>query len=177
MPKDVPITEHTLLALPESLAPGLEIICARALGDHEDVKDAVQESLARAVSAIQQQRVPAGVSLAAFVYGIARHIIADTLRQRSKERRANVDVERLRSSEPSPLETLVMEEERARIRRGLSTLPAADRELLRMCFADGERLSDIARRLGEPAERLRKRKSRALARLRAAVEAQSPSHV
>ena len=63
------------------------------------------------------------------------------------------------------LQHLIEGEERERLRAGLSALSPADRGLLRRCFVNGERITHIATELGEPPERIRKRKSRAVARL------------
>jgi RNA polymerase sigma-70 factor (ECF subfamily) len=151
--------------LPPTLRGGLEIVALRALGDPDDARDAVQETLVRALAAIRQQRVPATVPLPAFVYGIARHVIADTHRRRHRQRDDGDPVERA-VEEPSPLEALVRDEERELLGRALARLPRADRQLLQHCFVQGDRVAQIAARTGEPAARVRKRKSRALARLR-----------
>ena len=164
------------LMLPDSYVRGLRIIAIRALGDEDDAADAVQETLARAVEALREDRVPPDVPLAAFVHGIARHVIADALRRRSRER-ASSELDCLVATDPSPLEQLVRSDEIARVMRALDRLSRGDRDLLRRCFVHGERVADIARALGQPQERLRKRKSRALARLRERLEDAGPGHV
>lgn len=158
---DVAIT-----GLSQTIARGLEIVAVRALGDADEARDAVQETLARALAAIRDNRLPPGVPLEAFVYGIARHVIADVQRRRVRERGATGDPGDLPAPGPSALEALVDAEERETVARALAAIPTADRELLEWCFVDGERVAAIAVRLGEPAERVRKRKSRALERLR-----------
>ncbi len=162
--------------IPESLASGLRIVALRALGHEEDAADAVQETLARAIEAVRKDRIPPGVSLPAFVHGIARHVIADVLRRRGREH-DGLEPDRLAAAAPSPLDHLVRAEELERVQRALARLPHRDRDLLRRCFVDGERLVDIARDLGEPAERVRKRKSRALERLREMVARDTSGHV
>jgi len=164
---DSPNADAALERLPRLLASGLEIIAARALGDGDAARDAVQETLARAIEAVRLDRVPPGAPLEAFVYGIARHVIADVQRRRARERGAIGDPVDVPTREPSPLDTLVRDEERDLLARALASLSATDRELLARCFVAGERVADIAAQLGEPAERVRKRKSRALERLRA----------
>jgi len=163
--------------LPASFTTGLELIAHRALSDREDARDAAQETLSRALDAVRQGRVPAGVPLAAFVHGIARHVIADVLRRRLRERGAASGVELLPAPSPSPLDRIIEVEERDRVRGALRQLPAADRELLERCFIHGDRVVDIAARLGEPAERVRKRKSRALERLREMLSAAVGRHI
>jgi RNA polymerase sigma factor (sigma-70 family) len=126
----------------------------------------VQETLARALDALRGNRIPVDVPIEAYVYGIARHVITDVQRRRIRDRGAVEDSGTLPAPGPSALEALVRAEEREVVARALASLPDPDRELLEWCFVDGERVSAIAARLGEPAERVRKRKSRALARLR-----------
>ncbi|UCF18700.1 MAG: sigma-70 family RNA polymerase sigma factor [Gemmatimonadota bacterium] len=161
---------------PESFVSGLRIIAIRALGDEDDAADAVQETLARAVDAVHKGSVPSEAPLPAFVYGIARHVIADTLRRRCREY-ASPEMDRVVAPDPSPLEQLVQTDEVERVRRALRGLARSDRELLRRCYENGERIVDIAGELGEPPERLRKRKSRALGRLRDRLEEGEPGHV
>lgn len=166
MPSHVTAAQLAADRLPESIAPGLELIARRALSDPDDARDAVQETLARAVVAMRNGRVPPGVPLAAFVHGIAKHVIVDVLRRRVRDRAADSGVDGVAASLPSPLETIISQEERQQVHRALRRLSHGDRELLRRCFVDGERVVDIATRTGEPADRVRKRKSRALERLR-----------
>lgn len=156
--------------LPPELAAGLAILAARCLGRGPDADDAVQEVLARAVEALAAGRVPDDVPVGVFVYGIARHVIADVLRERARRGGPAPDADLLPARGPSPLEQVISTEERERVARALAALPRADQELLHACYVAGERLADIAARLGEPAERVRKRKSRALARLRLALD-------
>src|SRR2546425_1024452 len=78
--------------------------------------------------------------------------------------------------EADALNALVSAAERARVRAALSELRPDDRELLRLCYFEGLTPTELAARLGEPAERIRKRKSRALERLRAAFLGRHTSH-
>ena len=163
---DAALPDPAVARLPRTLAGGLEIVAIRALGNSDDARDAVQETLARALDALRDNRIPADVPIEAFVYGIARHVIIDVHRRRVRDRGAVEDTGTLPAPGPSALEALVRAEEREMVSRALASLPNADRQLLEWCFVDGERVSAIAARLGEPAERVRKRKSRALERLR-----------
>jgi RNA polymerase sigma-70 factor (ECF subfamily) len=151
-----------------TLTRGLTLLALRVLGTADDAEEAVQEILARALEAIRAGRVPDDVPLSAFVYGIARHVLADACRRRRKERtHVDSDLTPLAAAQSSPLESLIRQEERDQVSWALAHLPAEDRRLLTRCFLEGESTQDIAERSGVPAERLRKRKSRALKRLRA----------
>lgn len=149
----------------ELLSKGLELVAARRLSDSENVRDAVQETLTRTLEAIREGRIPAGVSVAAFAYGIHRHVVADVLRARYRGRALPLPGT-LVSPDPSPLERLITSEEKRAVTRALERLPASDREILRQCFVEGRKTAEIAGALEVPAARIRKRKSRALEKLR-----------
>ena len=166
MALDAPRADAALERLSHLIVGGLEIVAARALGDRDDARDAVQETLARAVEAIRLRRIPPDAPLEAFVYGIARHVIADVQRRRFRERGPVAGPHDVAASAPSPLDILVGDEDLVVLVRALASLPGPERELLERCFVAGERVADIAAELGEPAARVRKRKSRALERLR-----------
>ena len=158
-----------------ALVPGLEIVMARALGSGDDARDGVQEVLARALHAIESGR-PIRDSLASFVYGIAAHVIVDMRRAQARMRVADLDADSLPASATDPLELLIDDQRRLAMREALGRLDGRDLELLQRCYLDGERTSDIARREGVPASRVRKRKSRALQQLRAWLNVATPSH-
>lgn len=63
-----------------------------------------------------------------------------------------------------------------RVRIALRTLTRADREILRLAYGDGVRPHEIAKRLDEPVESIRDRKSRAVARLRQAYRGPAAAH-
>jgi len=62
---------------PHTVAGRLLIVAFRMLGDVEEARDVVQETMSRALEAIRGDRLPPGVPVEAFVYGIARHVLAD----------------------------------------------------------------------------------------------------
>jgi len=151
----------------EHLRPGLELLALRTLGSLDASREAVQETLARAVVALANGKPSDPDKLPAFVAGIARHVIVDMLRAA----RRVVPLDTLPAGDPpasaaDALSALVSAAERARVRDALSHLSASDRDLLRLCYFEGLTPGEIAERLGEPADRVRKRKSRALERLR-----------
>lgn len=153
----------------EQLRPGLQFMALRALGDPEAAEEAVQEILVRALEALRDGRPRDPDKLGAFVRGIARHVIADTHQARRRTAPLDAVPETDRgTANDDPLSTLITDEERNRVRRALAQLSAADRDILHLSFFEGMTPVDIAERLGEPALRIRKRKSRALRRLREA---------
>lgn len=148
------------------LRSGIRIMALSALRDLEAAEEVAQESLARVVLAIREGRPRDPHSLGAFARGIARHVIVDTLRARQRE--TTLGLEHERPAEGDPLATLLSAEQAARIRAALEQLSSGDRELLRLSFFEGMTPQEVAERLGEPSTRIRKRKERALARLREA---------
>jgi len=162
----------------EPLRAGLHLLAVRALGTADAAEEAVQETLARAVAALARDQLADPAKLPAFVAGIARHVIADM--QRARYRTVSLEslpVTAHPSYHPDTLKALVSAEERAQVRAALVSLSEPDRDLLRLCYVDGLAPTEIAERTGEPAERIRKRKSRAMDRLREAFHgARAPRH-
>jgi RNA polymerase sigma factor (sigma-70 family) len=139
-----------------------------SLGSRDLAEDVAQESLTRVLSRLLKDEISVE-NLAAYVCGIAKHVIADT--QRWESRRVGLDVDKISEDElPSSLgapagdpwadglSSMVIQE--------VEKLPEADRKVLKGCFIDGFSCAELGRRSGEPAPRIRKRKSRALRRLR-----------
>jgi len=151
----------------EHFRPGLELLALRALGSLDAAREAVQETLARAIVALQNGQPSDLAKLPAFVAGIARHVSVDMVRaQRRVVSFDTLSADHQLSGETDALSALVSTAERVRVRGALSQLTQPDRELLQLCYYEGLTPGEIATRLGEPSERVRKRKSRALERLR-----------
>lgn len=161
---------HRCLA---GIADGLAITASRRLGNRDDANDAVQETLTRLWIRFRTLGVPPLPEVAPIAWGIARHVITDMLRDRG---RAAGTPDLLQDAGPLPLDVLVTEEDAMAARRAIAALPKADRELLVRCFVNGERVVDIAATTGEPAERIRKRKSRAMTRLAVLLDRSDATH-
>lgn len=161
----------------EVLRAGLEWVALRALGDADLAREALQETLSRTLAALCAGSVPATVRLPAYAYGILRHVIADTRAEHRRDDGRSPDPGLADPRQASPLEALITEEEEARVRRAVMAMAPEERELLVRCFVHGERVAELARRLGVPAARVRKRKSRALARLRAIFTRSPARHI
>ena len=150
------------------LAPALEVIVVRALRSRELAPDVVQEVLVRVLRAVDEGRRIEG-TLAAFAYGIAMHVVADVYRDRDRAIFVDIDAMEVPAPVSQPLDRLVDAEERAAMRDALQRLDPAERDLLRRCYVQGQKVADIARDLREPAARIRKRKSRIVERLRGII--------
>lgn len=151
----------------EVYAAGVRLVALRALGNPALADDIAQEAVARAISMVAADRADAVADMGAFVYGIARHLIADV--HRARDRTIPLDA----IAEPAEvaidaLEAAIATEERQLVRAALAGLSVSDRNILRLTFFDGLNADEIARRLRDSAVNIRKRKSRALQRLRRA---------
>ena len=161
----------------DGLRGGLRILALRALGNTEAAEEAVQETLARAVGALREGRLSDRTKLAAYVAGIARHVFSHARRDEKK----TVSLDDLpAASGPAvfadPLESLITAAETERLRRAFRSLSATDQRLLRLCYYEDRTPAEAAAALGQPAERVRKRKSRALERLRRAFLGETAGH-
>ncbi len=158
---------------PETLAclsSGLRAIALRRLRDTDAAHEAVQEILTRTLALASQGRTVNSDELVRIAHGIARHVFADVIRSRIRESRLSPLHENDQLSGPAfdALAPLIAAEEQERLRRALQQLGPADHQLLHLSYFEELTPAELSRRLGEPAERIRKRKSRALARLRQA---------
>ncbi|MHB1861440.1 MAG: RNA polymerase sigma factor [Gemmatimonadaceae bacterium] len=154
------------------LADGVRLMALRSLGDADAAADVVQETLARVLQAVSEGRPRDRAAMGAFVRAIARHVITDEIRNRRRVVRLGPQGGADHAPEPAdehdPLDALVRDEDIAAMRRALRTLSTADRRVIHLSFVDGLTPSAVAERLREPRARVRKRKSRALERLREA---------
>jgi RNA polymerase sigma factor (sigma-70 family) len=167
----------------ERLRGGLRIIALRALGDPDAADEAVQETLSRAIIALADQRLADPTKLAAYVAGIARHVCAHILRDRKNtvslddsETAAIAGGDSRLAIHSDPLEALISAAESERLRVAFAALSRDDQQLLRLCFHDDRTPAEVAATLAEPADRVRKRKSRALERLRRAFLGDTDGH-
>jgi RNA polymerase sigma factor (sigma-70 family) len=157
-PDSVASESERLTAELERLRPGLRIIALRMLGDAEAANDAVQEALSRAILAIEEGRLADPAKLAAYVAGIARHVCSHVVR----DRKETTILDDFRDQRPDPLESLITDADLVRLRAAFTSLSRSDQQLLRVHFGDDALAQDAV------SDRVRKQKSRALARLRRA---------
>ena len=157
----------------DRLQTGLRIMALQELGDPVTSEEVVQETIARVLSALLDDRLDDPARLAAYAHGVARHVITDVYRSRARSSSLTSRLGQQASDPPGALENLISADERTRLRFALRGLSGRDRQILRLSFEEGLSCAEIARRHAEPATRIRKRKSRALQRLREAFFARS----
>lgn len=155
----------------EWLRNGLRMMALRALGDDDTAEDVVQETLLRALTAVTPEIAADDERLGAFVGGIARHVIADVHRSARRSLAADPAIHPIPDSDA--LAAVVAADEMQRIRSAIARLSASDQIIIRASFFEGLTPTEIADRVAQPVERIRKRKSRALTRLRNALSPQA----
>ncbi|MBV8981390.1 MAG: RNA polymerase sigma factor [Acidimicrobiia bacterium] len=132
--------------------------------DADGAKDAVSETMVRAVAGIGRYRaVPGSGGFEGWLFGICRHVVLDA--QRAAGRRGyGLPPEDV--SHVDPVEGLVSAEEAAAVRVAFARLSDGDRELLELRVVGGLSAEDTAAALGRRPGAVRMAQSRALARLR-----------
>ena len=153
----------------ELFAGRLHLMISARIHDRETARDLAQEALVAALSSLRKGGLREAAKLAAFVHGVGRNVANNYVRRRQS---GPVEV----PLEPDAVvaspwgEDEEDRERRALALRALRGLSASDRDVLTLTLVDGLKPGDIARRLGETAETVRTRKSRALKRVIAEIE-------
>jgi RNA polymerase sigma factor (sigma-70 family) len=128
--------------------------------DSEAARDLAQEVLLAVVCALRNGHLREAERLSGFVYGTARNLINNYLRNRSRVPTADpIDDTLDLTSTPDPVETT---ERRGLVQRALGALDSTDRRILLLTLVEGLKPREIATRLGLTSEVVRTRKSRAL---------------
>ena len=152
-------------ALYRRVYPGLLAYAARRL-DRERARDAVAETMARAIARIDRFEWRGG-GFDAWLYGILRHVVLDAHRARGRDR------DRRERDEPrraEPLDHVVDNEDAQEVRAAFARLPSADRELLELRVVAGLSAEEVGQVMGKRPGAVRMAQSRALERLRRELE-------
>jgi RNA polymerase sigma factor (sigma-70 family) len=132
--------------------------CART-HDPEAARDLTQDVMLAVVTAVRKGQLREAERLAAFVYGIARNLINNYLRARSRLREDPLD-EALHLAISSDA---VEDSDRVGlVQRALGAIDSTDRKILLLTLVHGLKPAEIAVQLGLTSEVVRSRKSRAL---------------
>jgi RNA polymerase sigma factor (sigma-70 family) len=107
--------------------------------------------------------------LAAFVHGVARNVVNNHLR--GQHRRGEAPLDDDLAGRLTAIDSREADERRTLVARGLAAIAPADREVLQLTLVDGLHPREIAKRLSLSSDTVRQRKTRALKRLMAAVDA------
>lgn len=147
--------------------PKLLAYAARRLPTDVQAKDAVGETMTRAVAHIDRLRHEGG-GFDAWMYGIIRHVVVDAQRALAKEGPGLVPDTVDWRSEPS--DWTVDREDAAEVRAAFARLSVADQELLELRVVAGLSAEETGSVLGRRPGAVRMAQSRALMRLRALLE-------
>jgi RNA polymerase sigma-70 factor, ECF subfamily len=148
-------------ALYRGAYPRLLAYASRRL-DPEPAIDAVAETMARAVAAIDRfQLERAGFD--GWLFGILRHVVLDMHRAAYREQ-ARVRHE-APVAESGPLDALIEGEEVTALREAFSTLDPADQEILELRVVAGLSSDEVATVIGKRPGTVRMAQARALDRL------------
>ena len=153
----------------ELFAGRLRLMISARIHDREAARDLAQEALVAALSSLRKGGLREAAKLAAFVHGLGRNVANNYLRRRQGGPIEVALDEDAVLAAPSA-DDREDRERRELAQRALAALSAADREVLTLTLVEGLKPGDIARRLGETADVVRTRKSRALKRVIAEVE-------
>jgi RNA polymerase sigma-70 factor (ECF subfamily) len=143
---------------------------ARRRLDADAARDAVAETMARAVARIDKFSWTGG-GFDAWLFGILRHVVLDVQRARARRREAGPAVVDHADDGSDPLHHLLRSEEALALRAAFARLGAEDRELLELRVVARLSSDEVAAVLGKRAGAVRMAQARALGRLRALLEA------
>jgi RNA polymerase sigma-70 factor (ECF subfamily) len=149
--------------------PKLLAYASRRLPTSELAKDAVGETMTRAVAGIDRLRFERG-GFDAWMYGIARHVVLDA--QRTLWREGPGRVPDAADLDSGPSERAIATEESAQIRRAFERLGRSDQEILELRVVAGLSSDEVAVVLGRLPGAIRMAQKRALSRLRSDLLAQ-----
>jgi RNA polymerase sigma-70 factor, ECF subfamily len=151
----------------EAFRERLLYFAARRLRNFADAEDVAQETIRRAIQALQAGRIEKPASLPSFLFQTALHVCQRRYRSAGREVKAlrRFGAASSESGPDDPLGSLLSEERRASVRRALEQLGEEDREMLTLTYADALRTAEIARKLGTSEGNVRVRRHRALGRL------------
>ena len=167
-----------LLAEAGELRPELHRYCARLMGSVIDGEDVVQDTLARALVALQDlelQNPDAMPQLRPWLFRIAHNRALDLLRGRAVRRTEPIEaaVDVADQANPDPVETLMRQEAIKTAVSRFAELPAMQRSVVILKDVLDEQLSEIAALLDLTVDAVKGHLARGRVRLRE-INAQAP---
>ena len=150
--------------------PDLDRRAARIARDPILAEDIRQDALAQIFRDLVTVR--AGSDLRAWVMTVVTHRALDELKKRRRRARWQLELDELPeavAAGPDPATTVGDAEEWRVLEPDLQRLPPAARLAVMLHFGRGRSFHEIAREVGQPADAVRTRVSRALVRLRRAL--------
>jgi RNA polymerase sigma-70 factor (ECF subfamily) len=145
--------------------PRLLAYASRRLWARDEADDAVSETFARAFRRIGAFEWSGG-GISAWLFGILRNVVLEANRRSRRPGPAAPDVR----AEDDVLDGLVLDEEARAVRAAFVTLSPDDQEVLELRVVGELSADEVASVLGKQPGAVRMAQSRALARLRAALD-------
>ena len=150
---------------------GRVLLMARIrLGDEHGAYDLAQEAVFGALQGIREGRLYCNEQIGSYVYGTARNLINN--RFRGADPRPSSLPEDLAGGDPPDMVVLELERQEL-VRQALEGFNPVDRAILGLTLLEGMKPGEIATRLGMKPEVVRKRKSRAVKKVRAVIQSTS----
>ena len=149
-------------------APRLKSFFLRRGMDDGSAEDLAQETMLR-IWHHASQFDPSRAAPAAWVFGIARNLRADTLR-RELRRPVELTLPEPYAPEESPEAAAINAQQEVRLRDALRTLPAPQQDAVRIAYLNGMAHSEAHQTLGIALGTLKSRLRLALVRLRTALD-------
>ena len=153
-------------ALYRATYAGLLAYARRRLWGRAEADDAVSETFARACNRIADFKWTGG-GFVAWLYGILRNVVLEAQR---RDRRVHPLLPGDERVEDDSVEGLLLDEEAAAVRAAFATLSTDDQEVLELRVVGGLGSDEVAAVVGKRAGAVRMAQSRALSRLRAALD-------
>ena len=158
-------------ALFDYFAPRLKTFYLRRGADNGLAEDLAQETMLR-IWHHAAQFDPTRAAAAAWVFGIARNLRADTLR-RLRQRQPELDLPEPYAPEPSPEAAAIHAQQEVRLRAALRELPGPQQDAVREAYYNSLPHSEAHQTLGIALGTLKSRLRLALAHLRSALDESS----
>ena len=166
--EDLRLTAEDEASLIRTYRPRLLYFALRRLRDRSVAEEVAQDTLTVVLQAMRENRIEHPARMPGFIFGVAKNLVSKALREKSFQENSR--------SVPDPIDVgpwiedpdaaLLLEERRQQVRDALNQLGPSDRDILRRAFVAEQSLEEIAADIGIPYVAVRKRKSRALERLR-----------
>ncbi len=142
-------------------------------GDHEEAKDVTAEVFTQAYFSLPTYRANPEVRFSAWLYAIARHLIASYHRHRQRHPRATLSESawaNIADTQPDELLGVIQVEEFDLIIQHIPNLPPVTQEIINLKFSEGLNHEEIAHIIGKSAGHTRLLLHRGLKQLRKLID-------
>jgi RNA polymerase sigma-70 factor (ECF subfamily) len=113
-------------------------------GNHQIAQDQSGETFARFVTAIKNFKSDNSHSLKAFVFGIARNVLLETLRRKRLTQEDGYSLEEMPSKKPSVFQEVSSPDELKYVLNTIRKFKEPERQILLLRFIEGLKLDEIA---------------------------------